>query len=101
MQSLMTEEKLKLKRVTGGKFHNRSPVFHFEKDDLNHEFKIKRINSNFLNLRLVWSLRKYLKMIDVYDTHHTTVELLLLWHSTITFKALSRVSNGLGAQNSS
>ena len=38
MQSLMTEEKLKLKRVTGGKYHNRSLVFHFEKDDLNHDF---------------------------------------------------------------
>ena len=29
----MTEEKLKLKRVTGGKFHNRSLVFHFEMDE--------------------------------------------------------------------
>ena len=38
MRSLMTEEKLKLKRVTGGKYHNRSLVFHFEKDDLNHDF---------------------------------------------------------------
>ena len=40
----MTEENLKLKRVTGGKYHNRSLVFHFEKDDLNHEFQIKRIH---------------------------------------------------------
>ena len=29
----MTEEKLKLKRVTDGKFHNRSLVFHFEMDE--------------------------------------------------------------------
>ena len=95
----MTEENLKLKRVTGGKYHNRSLVFYFEKDDLNHEFRIKKIHSNSLNLRLVWPLRKYLKkLIDVYDTHHINVELLLLWHSTITFKALSRVSNGLGEQ---
>ena len=49
----MTEENLKLKRVTGGKYHNRSLVFHFEKDDLNHEFRIKKIHSNSLNLRLV------------------------------------------------
>ena len=61
MQSLMTEENLKLKRVTGGKYHNRSLVFHFEKDDLNHEFRIKQIHSNSLNLRLVWPLTKYLK----------------------------------------
>ena len=27
-----------LKRVTGGEFHNHSLVFHFEKDDLNHDF---------------------------------------------------------------
>ena len=50
---LMTEEKLKLKRVTGGKYHRSSLVFHFEKDDLNHEFQIKMIHSNSLNLRLV------------------------------------------------
>ena len=61
MQSLMIEENLELKRVTGGKYHNRSLVFHFVKDDLNHEFQIKSIHSNSFNLRLVWPLRKYLK----------------------------------------
>ena len=68
MQSLMTEEKLKLKRVTGGKYHRSSLVFHFEKDDLNHEFQIKRIHSNSLNLRLVQPLRKYLKNRQMYTT---------------------------------
>ena len=29
----MTQEKLKLKRVTSGEFHNRSLVFHFEMDE--------------------------------------------------------------------
>ena len=68
MQSLMTEEKLKLKRVTGGKYHRSSLVFHFEKDDLNHEFQIKRIHSNSLKLRLVQPLRKYLKNRQMYTT---------------------------------
>ena len=58
----MIEEKLKLIRVTCGKYHSRNLVFHFVKDDLNHEFQIKRIHSNSLNLRLVWPLRKYLKI---------------------------------------
>ena len=68
MQSLMTEEKQKLKRVTGGKYHRSSLVFHFEKDDLNHEFQIKRIHSNSFNLRLVQPLRKYLKNRQMYTT---------------------------------
>ena len=71
-------------------------MFHFEKDDLNHEFQVNRIHSfENLNLRLVWLLSKYLKMIVAYETH-INMELLLLWHSMITFKALSRVSNGPG-----
>ena len=49
----MTEEKLKLKRVAGGKYQNRSLVFHFVKVDLNHQFQIKSIHSNSFNLRLV------------------------------------------------
>ena len=47
----MTEEKLKLKCITGGKHHRSSLTFHFECDDLHHQFVIRRIHSNTLALR--------------------------------------------------
>ena len=47
----MTEEKLKLKCVTGGKHHRPSRTFHFECDDLHHQFVIKRIYHSSVALR--------------------------------------------------
>ena len=47
----MTEEKLKLKCVTGGKHHRSSLTFHFECDDLNHQFMIKHVNTKTVALR--------------------------------------------------
>ena len=47
----MTEEKLKLKSVTGGKHHRSSLTFHFECDDLHHQFVIKRIYHSSVALR--------------------------------------------------
>ena len=47
----MTEEKLILKCVTGGKHHRSSLTFHFECDDLNHQFMIKHVNTKTVILR--------------------------------------------------
>ena len=51
MQRLMSEENLYLKNVTGGKIHRNSLVFHFQCDELTHEFQIKRIHTRSINLR--------------------------------------------------
>ena len=40
MQSLMTEEKFKLKRVTGGEYHRSSLVFNFERMISTTKFKL-------------------------------------------------------------
>ena len=47
----MTEEKLKLKCVTGGKHHRSSLTFHFECDDLHHQFVIKQVHTKTVALR--------------------------------------------------
>ena len=47
----MSEEKLYLKSVTGGKIHRQSLVFHFQCDETTHEFVIKRVNISSINLR--------------------------------------------------
>ena len=43
-------ENIYLKNITGGKLHRSSLVFHFECDNQNHEFQIKRFNSKSVNL---------------------------------------------------
>ena len=56
MHSVMTEENLILKKVIGGKLHKKSLVFHFQCDNVQHQFHIKQTYAKSLSLRLVLSL---------------------------------------------
>ena len=94
-------ENIYLKNITGGKLHRSSLVFHFECDNQNHEFHIKRIHSKSVNLRLVGKRKNkfyisYLK--GVYDIQTTNVKLLWPFHSTNSYKTLSMRLRALGAQ---
>ena len=47
----MTEEKLILKYVTGGKHHRSSLTFHFECDDLHHQQFIQQFIHEYDNVK--------------------------------------------------
>ena len=46
-------EKAKLVKITGGKFHRKSIVFHVVNGDKNYEYVIRKVNSTTINMRLV------------------------------------------------
>ena len=46
-------EKAKLVKITGGKFHRKSIVFHVVNRDKNYEYVIRKVNSTTINMLLV------------------------------------------------